>query len=405
MEMFAKIVQNIALLVVLVFLEQEIIRLWRPSSRAAKILSGLLFGGLAVASMMTPLQLAPGYIFDARAVPLAAAGLFGGPVAAFVSAAVAVTYRVAIGGVGAPVGALTIVLSSLAGVVAGRLDGGSGRMKTLAGLLGLGFAAQGLTLAAQVTFLGDQGMAAVRSLGPVLIVAIPFATAVAGRLLVEREHRALLEREVDEKTERLTEALNGVIDVIANMVGLHDPYTYGHQRRVAQLASTIAREMGLSEQEIRDIELAAVVHDVGKLAVPAAILGKKGPLDTEERGLVQQHVTAGHVLLDSPYVDDRVSVLVYQHHERCDGSGYPRGLTCDEILTGAKILAVSDVVEAMSLDRPYRHGLGIEAALEEVRRGSGTAYDPDVVRACLAVFESGFDFDTDDGQGGFVLPL
>jgi HD-GYP domain-containing protein (c-di-GMP phosphodiesterase class II) len=176
---------------------------------------------------------------------------------------------------------------------------------------------------------------------------------------------------------------------------MRDPYTAGHQRRAAQLACAIANEMGLSEDQIEGIRMAGLVHDIGKINVPAEILSKPGRLNDLEFGLIKTHCQVGHNVLNGtiefPWP---VAQIVLQHHERMDGSGYPQGLSGEEIILGARILAVADVVEAMASNRPYRVAPGIERALQEIAQNRSILYDPEVVDACLKLFtEERFKFE------------
>jgi len=166
-----------------------------------------------------------------------------------------------------------------------------------------------------------------------------------------------------------------------------DPYTSGHQRRVADLARTIALEMRLSETQVDSIRIAGVLHDIGKMTVPAEILSKPGRLNEFEFNIIKQHPEVGnHILkdIDFPWP---IAKIVLQHHEKMNGSGYPSGTKGEEILIEARILAVADVVEAMSSHRPYRPALGIEKALEEITKNKGILFDTDVVDACVALFQ------------------
>jgi PAS domain S-box-containing protein len=183
--------------------------------------------------------------------------------------------------------------------------------------------------------------------------------------------------------------LEQTVRAIANTVEIRDPFTAGHQERVAQLAEAIAHELGLSEHQIRGLSLAAFVHDVGKVRVPADILNKPRALNYHEMRLVQTHSEAGHDILKDVQFPWPIAEFVLQHHERLDGSGYPRGLMGDEILLEARIIAVADVVEAMCSHRPYRPALGIDAALAEIEASAGTRYDGVVVDACLRLFRNG----------------
>ena len=185
----------------------------------------------------------------------------------------------------------------------------------------------------------------------------------------------------------LQESLEESIRAIANTVESRDEYTAGHMRRVGQLATAIARELGLSEETIHGIELASTIHDVGKISIPVEILTKPVKLSKVEYLLIQTHVAAGYDIIKNIKFPWPIARIILQHHERMDGSGYPNGLKGEEILIGSRIIAVADVIEAMASRRPYRFELGIEAALAEIRQGRETLYDPAVVDACVRLFE------------------
>jgi len=177
-------------------------------------------------------------------------------------------------------------------------------------------------------------------------------------------------------------------------VELRDPYTSGHQERVANLAIAIAQEMKFDDVQIENLRMAAIIHDIGKIYVPSDILNKPGRLSDIEFGLIKTHSQYGYDIVKGMDFPCSVAQAILQHHERLDGSGYPNGLRGgEEILLEAKILAVADVVEAMASHRPYRPALGIDKALEEISKNKGRLYDPDVADACLKLFNSGkFEF-------------
>lgn len=188
-------------------------------------------------------------------------------------------------------------------------------------------------------------------------------------------------------------ALLEMVDAIALTVEMRDPYTSGHQRRVAELASAIAERMGLETAIIEGARLGAMIHDIGKIHVPAEILSKPGILSKYELQMVQTHPGVGAEIVQGVHSPWPIAQMIAQHHERLDGSGYPDGLKGDEILLEARIIAVADVVEAMSSHRPYRPSLGVGAALDEITRGRGTLFDARVVDTCLALFEENtFEF-------------
>jgi putative nucleotidyltransferase with HDIG domain len=172
-----------------------------------------------------------------------------------------------------------------------------------------------------------------------------------------------------------------------------DAYTAGHQRKVSRLAVALAEEMGFSKDKVEGIKIASLIHDVGKINLPAEILSKPGKLSEIEFNLIKNHSKIGYDILKKVDFLWPIAEIVLQHHEKINGSGYPRGLKGDEILLEAKIICVADVVEAISSHRPYRPALGIDKALEEISQNRGTLYEPEVVDACLKLFkEKGFKF-------------
>lgn len=203
--------------------------------------------------------------------------------------------------------------------------------------------------------------------------------------------------------EKLKKSLFGTIQVIVSMVEKRDPYTAGHQQRVARLACAIAGEMNLSGHVIEGIGMAGAIHDLGKIAVPAEILSKPTQLTKEEFCLVKSHARAGFEILKNIDFPWPVAQIACQHHERMNGTGYPEGLKGEEILLEARIIAVADTVEAMASHRPYRPALGIGAALEAVSKGSGDLYDAQVVDACTRLFSKGA-FQFNDGLTDQIWP-
>ncbi|MFH1350803.1 MAG: HD domain-containing phosphohydrolase [Pseudomonadota bacterium] len=231
-------------------------------------------------------------------------------------------------------------------------------------------------------------------------LAINIANAIRRRELEieSRQHRGNLEKMVQERTEalqhslsNLRKSLEGTIHAMAMTVESRDPYTAGHQRRVADLAVAIVGEMGINSDRVEGIRMAGVIHDLGKISVPSEILSKPGKINEYEFGLIKNHPQVGYDILKEIDFPWPIAEIVYQHHERMNGSGYPRGRAGDEILKEARIIGVADVVEAMASHRPYRPALGIDAALEEISKKNGEIYDPEVVDACLRLFnEKGY---------------
>ena len=201
-------------------------------------------------------------------------------------------------------------------------------------------------------------------------------------------------KEIELHVDKLQKALSGTINVVASTVEVRDPYTAGHQRRVATLAQAIAKEMDLPGHQVEGIYMAGVVHDLGKIYVPAEILSKPSGLNDIEFNLIRTHSQVGYDLLKTIDFPWPIAQIVYQHHERLDGSGYPRGLSAEQILIEAKIICVADVVEAMASHRPYRPARGVKTALKHIEEESGNLYDSQAVNICLQLFaEKGFQFD------------
>lgn len=204
-----------------------------------------------------------------------------------------------------------------------------------------------------------------------------------------------LQTELHHGQERMRKIMGAIIQAMSMTIEKRDPYTAGHQRRVAKLCRAIATELNFGWDRIQGLRMAAAIHDFGKILIPAGILNKPGPMSEPEMSIIRMHpVTAYDILkgIDFPWP---LAEIIYQHHERMDGSGYPRGLKEDQILLEARILAVADVVESMSTFRPYRPTIGIEEALQELREYRGIKYDPRVVDACILLLtQKSFDFET-----------
>jgi PAS domain S-box-containing protein/putative nucleotidyltransferase with HDIG domain len=210
-------------------------------------------------------------------------------------------------------------------------------------------------------------------------------------LLVEINERKSAERALQESYGELHRALEGTIHALALTVEKRDPYTAGHQQRVSNLACAIAREMSLSEETIKGIRMVGFIHDLGKIYVPAEILNKPGHLTDVESILIRSHARVGYDILKTVEFPWPIAQVIVQHHERIDGSGYPLGLSGEDILLEARIIGVADAIEAIASHRPYRPALGLDKALEEVSVKRGILYDQDVVDACLRLFtEKGY---------------
>ncbi|HHU70387.1 MAG TPA: HD domain-containing protein [Thermoanaerobacterales bacterium] len=203
--------------------------------------------------------------------------------------------------------------------------------------------------------------------------------------------RKIVEQELNKSYQKLQKALEGTVHALSTLVEMRDPYTAGHQKRVAMIAQAIAREIGLPEDHVQSIWVASLIHDVGKIRVPSDILSKPGRISKAEFELIKEHPKTGYEILSKIEFPWSVADIVLQHHERMDGSGYPQGLKGDDILLASRIVGVADVVEAMTYHRPYREALGLNAALDEIKKNKGILYDPEVADACIRIFlEKGF---------------
>lgn len=192
---------------------------------------------------------------------------------------------------------------------------------------------------------------------------------------------------LNESQKQYTHILEQTIQAISLTIEKRDPYTAGHQTRVSQLSVAIAREMNLEDDLIEGLRLGAMVHDIGKIYIPAEILNRPGKLSDIEFMLIKTHSQVGHDIMENVQFPWPVAEMILQHHERLDGSGYPQGLKSDQILLEARIIAVADVLESMACHRPYRAALGIEKGIAEISAGVGKHYDSNVVAACLRLFE------------------
>ena len=220
----------------------------------------------------------------------------------------------------------------------------------------------------------------IKRLGPAVLNALEKKQTLVTKRKAEEEREAAYQA--------LDKALNDSITAMSKMVEMRDPYTAGHQTKVADLSVAIAREVKLPEEHVKYLRIAALIHDIGKIHIPSDILNKPGKLRDMEWELIRIHAQGSYDILKSIEFPWPIAQIAWQHHERLDGSGYPNGLAGDQILLEAKILAVADVVDAMSSYRPYRPALGIDKALEEISQNSGVLYDTAIVDACLKLFRN-----------------
>jgi PAS domain S-box-containing protein len=205
-------------------------------------------------------------------------------------------------------------------------------------------------------------------------------------VIIDISERKKVEHDLEQSIEKAGRALEGTIQAVARTVETRDPYTAGHQQRVAELAAAIGTEMRLNKKIVKGLHMAGLIHDLGKVAIPSGILSKPGRITDIEFALIKTHPRIGYEILKDIEFPWPIAKVALQHHERIDGTGYPFGLSGDKIILEARILAVADVVEAMASHRPYRSTLGIEKALEEISKNRGKLYDEAAVDACMNLF-------------------
>lgn len=369
------------------------------SEYVREIINGLFFGFAVIVGMMIPLQLSDGIIFDARTVVLGVGSAIGGPITAITSVLLGLTYRLYIGGIGTLIGALSIISSALIGVgfwYYTNIHKFKINLKTTL-LLGLVIHLANVIL---FLFLPLPISNIIFHIGlPMLLVFTP-ATAVLFKMLhtelqwkEDKISKIEAIRQRDNALLGYTNTLIQTINAIALTVEKRDPYTAGHQSNVALLATEIARKLNWDNNRITGLSLGASIHDLGKIYIPAEILNRPGRLSEHEFGMIKTHPSIGADILKGIEFPWPVIKMVEQHHERLDGSGYPNKLSSSEIIDEAKIIAVADVVEAISAHRPYRPSLGLEKGIEEIKRGKGIIYDEKIVDACISVLvESNFTF-------------
>ncbi|MGB0682690.1 MAG: HD-GYP domain-containing protein [Magnetovibrionaceae bacterium] len=381
--MFFELAQSATLLLSLALIYGFIIGQWRKDELISKVISGCIFGFICIVGMNFSIILDAGVIFDARSVILTISSVFGGPIVGILSALIAGIYRAWIGGGGTIVGITVIIWAMLAGLGYRYLvDIGKIKMSGTS-LLGLGFINH-IVIVGLFSFLPSPVIDSVfESIALPFIFAFAPGTALLGLVFQAVQNEIQTKKDLENAIEARSKALEKIIHVLGAALEKRDPYTAGHQENVARIAGQIGRKLGLSSQKIEGLELAAAVHDVGKIQVPSEILAKPTKLSNYEFEIIKTHSREGSELLEGIDFDWPIATIIRQHHERLDGSGYPDGLKADNILQEAKIIAVADTLEAMASHRPYRAGLGIDAARAELIAGRGTKYDPAAVDACL----------------------
>ncbi|MCJ7665007.1 MAG: GAF domain-containing protein [Desulfobacterales bacterium] len=254
------------------------------------------------------------------------------------------------------------------------------------GVLGLAHTQEGKTF-------GKDEMAALSRFSALASVVLLNET-VGAQVQQELSERKRIWEELQRRNDHLRETFVATINALATTIEMKDPYTAAHQRWVTRLVCAIAGEMDLSKEQIEGLRMAGLIHDIGKMNVPAELLLKPRRLTEIEYEAIKIHPQSGYDIVKEIQFPWPIAQIVLQHHERMDGSGYPQGISGTEILVEARLLAVADVVESMSSHRPYRDAHGIDIALDEIVRNSGILYDPEAVEACLGVFKNkGFKFE------------
>jgi putative two-component system response regulator len=227
------------------------------------------------------------------------------------------------------------------------------------------------------------------------------------KALLEKEnmyYQKQLEKLVDDRTRSLQNVMQGIIYLLTSVVEARDPYTAGHQLRVGNLSAAIAEKMCMSRETVDLVRTIGYIHDIGKISVPAEILAKPGKLSMIEMEMIKIHAYKGYDMIKKSNLPEKIGRAIYQHHERANGSGYPLGITDDQIIDEAKILIVADVVEAMISHRPYRPALGLDTALQEIESKSGCLYNADVVAACISLFRED-EYSVENDEKNVQIPL
>jgi len=383
--MFLELAESVALLLSLALIYGFIIRKWPDGEPVSKLAAGCAFGFICILGMAFPVTVQPGVFFDARTVVLSMASVFGGPTVGAITGFLAGGYRASIGGDGALVGVTVVVWAVLAGLYYRHLVNTERIKLNVMTLLALGTVIHVLEVGFFMFLPSAVVFEVMSSVAVPLVLTFAPATAFLGLVFMAVDNEINTKHQLNAARLEKARALEQVIHALAAAMEKRDPYTAGHEANVAKIATAIGRELGYEAHRLEGLNLAATVHDIGKIQVPSEILSKPSKLIAPEFELIKIHPQAGADLLKGVEFDWPIAEIILQHHERIDGSGYPQGLKGDQILDEAKILAVADTLEAMINHRPYRAGLGVEAAKQELVSGRGVKYDTDVVDACLSL--------------------
>ena len=385
--MLIDLLHSAGLILTLALVYGFVLRLWPTRSLMSAILSGILFGGISILVMAFPVAIEPGVFFDARTIILPLAGVFGGPVTAVVAGLLAGTYRAWLGGGGALVGVSVITMAVAWGLIFRQLVRSKRIKANIITLLALAAIVQASQAFLFLFLPGDVVAQVMHSIvAPMVVVFIP-ATAILGMVFLAIEEQVIAKDELLKLRTDKAQALEKVVDVLSSALESRDPMTSGHEKKVAEIAVKIGEKLGYDAHRLEGLRLAAALHDFGNIQIPTDILVKPSKLSEAEFNLVKCHPEYGAALLSDIDFEWPIHEFILQHHERLDGSGYPRGLMNGQILEEAQIIAVADSLEAMTAHRPFRPSLGIETAKAEIMAGRETKFAAPIVDACLELIE------------------
>lgn len=353
----------------------------------------ILFG---IVALTFHLNIGDDVIVDLRGAAIAIANIFGGYWVGFATAVVEAAYRWRIGGPAALAGLLGIMGDFLLSAILVQLSRAKNasndvRLRTIL-LAGI---AAGISESLSLLLIPgpSDGLSIFCKIGMTVFLVQFVSTMLFGGLLKLLDERLQAVAESDRKTQTLNEILKQSIGALSSAMVHRDPTTAGHEKRVADLAVAVGKELGFEPDRLEGLYLAALVHDVGQIQVPAEILVRPRKLGPEEFELIKAHCEAGYDILRDVKFPWPIAETVYQHHENVDGSGYPRGLKDEQILPEAKIIHVCDTLEAMLSHRPFRRAYDIDYAMRQLQIYSGSHYDPEVIDACLRLFcDKGYSF-------------
>lgn len=386
--MLFELIKSASLMLSLALLYGFIVRKWPKDTPLSTVITGCLFGFICIFGMTFPVEILPGVIFDSRSVILTLASVFGGTLVGLISGLFSAFYRLWLGGDGAAVGVTIIILSVGIGLIYRELHKRKKFNIDAVSLLTLGAIVNFLYISLLLFLPSDIGPSVLRSITIPLILTLVPATPFVGLIFKAIDDDYKNREEIKKLTKDKAAALEKVIHVLSAALETRDLYTAGHEQNVAKIAVEIGKKLGYGESQLEGLELAGTIHDVGKIQIPTEILAKPAKLRPQEFELVKLHPDVGADLLLGIEFDWPIAEIIRQHHERLDGTGYPKGLRGDQIMDEAKVIAVADTLDAVASHRPYRAALGIDAACEVLKEGRGTHFDPKVVDACLELIKT-----------------